>query len=49
MAGHSTAVYSAVLAASRELKFGVGDFAIHQQISPNYVSYSRGYSALKAL
>lgn len=36
--GASTAIYSATLSAAGELLFGIGDYAIHQHISPEYVS-----------
>ncbi|XP_077195958.1 uncharacterized protein LOC143838487 isoform X2 [Paroedura picta] len=36
--GHSTATYCAVIAGSGELRLGLGDMEIHQQITEQYVS-----------
>ena len=36
-ADQSTAVYNAVLQDSGEIIFGVGDFNVHDEITPDYV------------
>ena len=36
-ADHSTAVYSAVLQDTGDVMFGVGDFTVHNEITPEYV------------
>lgn len=34
----STAAYSAILSASGDLLYGIGDFGIHDEVSPQHVS-----------
>ena len=36
---HSTAVYNAILQNTGDVIFGVGDFNVHKEITPEYVSY----------
>ena len=45
----STATYSCILSNSRELMFGIGDYDIHQRITPEVVCLKVIFACLSVL